>query len=115
WDAGVYQTASPGGRLRTDAQRDWMSDVGASDLAGATVNLLASNGTTVLATTTTDGSGLYHFTGLTPGSYVVQFVALGGYSFTARSEERRVGKECSARRARCQKKLNTNPSGPNDD
>ena len=37
---------------------------------------------TPVATTTTDATGFYPFTGLTPGTYSVQFVNPGGYSFS---------------------------------
>ncbi len=47
-----------------------------------TVKLLDSTGTTVLKTTTTNSSGIYSFTGLLPGNYIVQFVSPSGYVFT---------------------------------
>jgi hypothetical protein len=51
-------------------------------VAGVTVDLLNSAGTTVLATTTTNSSGLYSFTGLAAGVYEVQFVSPTGYGFS---------------------------------
>ena len=47
---------------------------GEPGIAGATVNLFASDGTTLLATTATSGSGLYNFAGLPDGNYVVKVV-----------------------------------------
>jgi len=47
-----------------------------------TVNLLGSNGTTVLGTTTTDANGKYSFTNLAQATYYVQVVTPSGYIFT---------------------------------
>jgi len=51
--------------------------------AGVTVRLIAANGTTVLATTTTNGAGNYLFPNLGPGSYFVEVdrtsSAINGY------------------------------------
>ncbi|HET6610001.1 MAG TPA: SdrD B-like domain-containing protein [Rhodopila sp.] len=49
---------------------------------GVTVELLNGTGTSVLAVTTTNASGLYSFTGLAAGVYEVEFVSPNGYSFT---------------------------------
>ena len=55
-------------------------------LAGATINLLASNDQTVLATTTTDSNGYYLFNdsnvtgGLAAGTYYLQEIPPTGYS-----------------------------------
>lgn len=46
---------------------------------GVTVTLYASNGTTVLATTTTDANGTYNFIGVAPASYVVAVTPPSGY------------------------------------
>ena len=51
-------------------------------VAGVTVDLLNGNGTTVLATTVTNSSGGYNFTGLAAGVYEVKFVAPTGFGFT---------------------------------
>jgi uncharacterized repeat protein (TIGR01451 family) len=50
-------------------------------IAGVTVELENAAGT-VLATTTTNASGLYSFTNQAPGTYEVQFVKPAGYSFS---------------------------------
>jgi hypothetical protein len=51
-------------------------------VAGVTVELLNGNGTSILATTTTNSSGLYSFTGLAAGTYEVKFLSPTGYAFT---------------------------------
>jgi hypothetical protein len=48
-------------------------------VAGVTVNLLSADGSTVLATTTTDGNGNYLFDDLPEGTYIVQVVPPAGY------------------------------------
>ena len=60
-----------------DTDRDGQQDAGEPGISGVTVKLLDSTGTTVLQTTTTDGSGLYGFT-TAPGTYVVQFFTPAG-------------------------------------
>ncbi|HMB22992.1 MAG TPA: SdrD B-like domain-containing protein, partial [Anaerolineales bacterium] len=55
---------------------------GEAGSAGVTVNLLSSDGTTVVATTTTDAAGNYNFTDLAAGTYFVQFVAPDAKAFT---------------------------------
>lgn len=54
--------------------------------AGVAVTLYAANGTTVLATTTTDAAGAYSFTGIVPGNYVVAVTAPGGYSHVSSTD-----------------------------
>ena len=63
---------SLGNLVWLDTNNNGLADVGESGIAGVTVRLIASNGSTVLATTTTNGSGNYLFTGLTAGSYFVE-------------------------------------------
>ena len=52
-------------------------------VAGVTVQLLNGTGTAVLATTTTNSSGLYNFSNLAAGVYEVKFVAPTGYGFSS--------------------------------
>ena len=61
-----------------------------------TVTLYASNGTTVLGTTTTDANGLYHFTGLTAGTYYVGFTAPGGYTISPQYQGSDTSKDSNA-------------------
>jgi len=53
--------------------------VGGTPRSGVTVTLYASNGTTVLATTTTDASGNYSFNA-SQGNYIVGITAPSGFS-----------------------------------
>lgn len=46
------------------------------------VRLYACNGSTVIATTTTDSNGYYIFNNLPAGSYQVEFVLPNGYTRT---------------------------------
>ena len=60
-----------------DKNANGQQDSGEPVVAGVTVRLLDSTGTTVLQTTTTNGSGIYGFD-VAPGTYVVQFVTPAG-------------------------------------
>ncbi|MEL6140971.1 MAG: SdrD B-like domain-containing protein, partial [Bacteroidota bacterium] len=77
-DAGYFETASLGDFVWLDTDADGIQDFGEPGIEGVTVNLLV-NGTQV-ATTTTDATGFYQFTNLTPGEpYVVEFIAPAGF------------------------------------
>jgi SdrD B-like domain len=84
FDAGlspqIATKASLGDKVWNDIDRDGIQDANEPGIAGVTVRLLASNGTTVLATTTTDAFGNYIFTNLDAGSYIVEFVKPSGYT-----------------------------------
>jgi len=85
WDAGIYESAptlaSIGDYVWEDTDEDGIQDIGESGLATVTVNLYTSGGTPS-GTTTTNGSGNYSFTNLTPGDYYVEFVLLNNYLFS---------------------------------
>jgi hypothetical protein len=51
-------------------------------MTGVTVKLLGSDGTTVVASTTTNAAGNYNFASLLPGTYYVQFAAPAETTFT---------------------------------
>ena len=59
---------------------------GEDGLAGWTVTLKNSSGSTVIATTTTDTKGNYCFTNLSAGTYVVAVTTKSGYKQTADSD-----------------------------
>ena len=84
-DAGFYQLASLGDFVWSDPNANGIQDDGEAGIADVTVNLLDASGNT-LTTTTTNSSGAYSFSGLTPGSYGVQFVAPSGFLFSAAAQ-----------------------------
>lgn len=80
-DAGLFELVSIGDYVWMDVDRDGIQDAGEPVVPGVTVRLL--DGTTVVATTITDPSGRYAFTGLPGGTaYTVEFVKPAGTSFT---------------------------------
>jgi hypothetical protein len=81
-DAGfVPQLASVGDRVWFDTNQDGVQDAGEKGVAGVTVRLINAAGVQI-ASTVTDAAGNYRFTGLTPGTYAVQFVPNTGTAFT---------------------------------
>jgi LPXTG-site transpeptidase (sortase) family protein len=76
---GATVTAALGDFVWLDANMDGIQDAGEIGVANVTVRLLDQNGNQ-LATTTTDANGFYSFTGLTPGTYRVDFVPPAGYT-----------------------------------
>lgn len=91
-DAGLISTpntfsskATVGDKVWNDLDENGIQDAGEPGIAGAIVTLYAANGTTVLATTTTDALGNYLFTNLDAGTYVIGFSGLpASYVFTNR-------------------------------
>ena len=85
-DAGVVELASLGDFVWHDLNGDGVQDAGEPGIPNVTVKLLDGTGAPVLdgmgnpVTTTTDGSGLYSFTGLKPGDYKVMFVQPAGFT-----------------------------------
>ncbi len=87
WDAGIYLQStiksSLGNRVWNDLNKNGIQDPNETGVAGVTVTLYAANGTTVIATTTTDAFGNYIFNNLDAGSYVVGFSNLpAGFQLT---------------------------------
>ncbi|RQO32630.1 hypothetical protein DBR32_03290 [Taibaiella sp. KBW10] len=60
--------------------------VNGTNYSGATVTLYASNGTTALATTTTDASGNYSFADQQAGDYVVGVTLPSGYNHVSATD-----------------------------
>ncbi|MBL8137114.1 MAG: VCBS repeat-containing protein, partial [Acidobacteria bacterium] len=82
-DFGFVRALSLGNLVWSDANNNARVDPGESGIGGVTVRLIAADGTTVLATTTTDANGFYLFSGLQPGGYYVEVVPPpGGVSST---------------------------------
>jgi protocatechuate 3,4-dioxygenase beta subunit len=77
-DAGIYPQAttktlaSLGDKVWNDTDADGIQDAGEMGVGNVTVNLLDDQGN-VVRTTKTDALGNYIFTGLQPGTYVVEF------------------------------------------
>jgi len=72
FDFGVDNSGKVGDRVWNDANHDGVQDATEVGIAGVTVNLYASDGTTWLASTATDAYGAYIFEGLPNGTYVVR-------------------------------------------
>ncbi len=73
-DFGFVRAVSLGNFVWADVNNNGRVDPGETGIAGVTVRLIAADGVTVLATTTTDATGRYLFGGLLPGSYYVEVV-----------------------------------------
>ncbi|MFC1983366.1 SdrD B-like domain-containing protein, partial [Chloroflexota bacterium] len=72
-DFGNYPQASIGDFVWNDLNQDGIQDVGELGRPGITINLY-DGGNNFVATTTTDGAGFYLFSGLSSGSYYVEFI-----------------------------------------
>jgi LPXTG-site transpeptidase (sortase) family protein len=83
-DAGLIGNLSLGDFVWNDLNGDGLQTSGEPGVPGVTVQLLASDATTVLATTTTDTTGHYIFNNLIPGTYYVHFAAPTGATFTTK-------------------------------
>ncbi|MEZ4984507.1 MAG: SdrD B-like domain-containing protein [Saprospiraceae bacterium] len=77
--------ASLGDYVWADLNGNGQQDGNEPGVEGVVVNLLDANGA-FIETTTTDGSGLYLFTGLEPGDYIVEFVLPTGNEFTGANQ-----------------------------
>ena len=75
--------SSIGDKVWIDANENGIQDNGELGLEGVTVKLFNCNNQFV-AETTTNASGNYSFTGITPGDYYVQFILPNGYTFTSK-------------------------------
>ena len=82
-DGGLIVTkpATLGNKVWFDQDGNGLQDACEPGAAGVTVRLLDAAGA-VVATTVTDSTGGYLFTGLPPGQYAVQVVAPAGQMFT---------------------------------
>ncbi|MCM1988047.1 SdrD B-like domain-containing protein [Methanococcoides seepicolus] len=68
-----------------DLNGNGIQDAGEPGIAGVTVSLYDCDGN-LLDTTTTNATGMYQFTGLAPGDYYVEFVALVEYMFSPQDQ-----------------------------
>ncbi len=82
-DAGLVELVSVGDFTWVDLNRNGIQDEGEPKLSGVGVNLYAADGTTLIASTTTDSEGYYWFPNLSAGqTYVIEFVQPDGYTYT---------------------------------
>jgi len=80
----VLTPASLGDRVWVDTNGNGIQNSGEPNRSGVTVNLYAAGDlVTPIATDTTDASGIYGFSNLFPGDYVVEFIKPSGFEFTA--------------------------------
>ena len=98
-DAGIYETASLGDRVWVDSNANGVQDAGEVGKAGVTVELYTCVGDmpdTLVATQVTDAGGNYNFAGLTPGEYIVKFIAADGSVLDRQRGRRRLrfGRGC---------------------
>ncbi len=68
-----------------DTNGNGLQDDGPTGVNNVTVNLLDGLGN-FITSTTTNGVGFYEFTGLIPGSYIVEFVLPGGSVFAPQNQ-----------------------------
>lgn len=80
-DAGLISAVSIGDFVWRDNDNDGIQDAGEPGIDGITVNLYASNGSTLLGSDVTSGGGLYNFVAPT-GTYVIEVVLPVGFSFS---------------------------------
>jgi hypothetical protein len=78
-DFGNFELGEKGGMKFNDLNGDGVKDAGEPGLDSWVINLYDSSVTTVLDTQTTSGGGLYSFTGLAAGDYVVCEVLPSGW------------------------------------
>lgn len=81
-DGGLWVPATLGGRAFVDQDADGVQESVDGGISGITVYLINPTTNGVIATRTTGADGSYLFTGLTPGSYAVEFVKPSGSIFS---------------------------------
>ncbi|MDD3328251.1 MAG: SdrD B-like domain-containing protein, partial [Zoogloea sp.] len=79
------RSAAIGDKVWLDSNANGVQDAGEPGIAGVTVKLLDSTGG-VVSTSTTDASGNYLFSNLTPGDYAVQVVLPTGYFASSKDQ-----------------------------
>ena len=77
------EPASLGDYVWYDADENGVQDPGETGVSGVTVRLIDPVTGDIIATTGTDTTGFYEFTGLAPGDYAVSFALPSGYTFTS--------------------------------
>ena len=95
FDFGFVAPASLRDYVWIDSDRDGIQDVGESAIAGVVVHLY-KEGVDTGTTDSTDASGQYLFSNLTPGNYHVVFDAPAGYVLTGQDQGGDDGKDSDA-------------------
>jgi hypothetical protein len=81
-----YKGGMIGDMVWKDSNSNGIQDAGEPGVPNVTVQLLGSDGTTVLGTKTTNAAGIYSFTDLRGGTYYVNFTVPSGFiTFTTKS------------------------------
>jgi hypothetical protein len=75
YDVGYAEAATLGNLVWHDANNNGIKDKAELGIPGVTVRLLDADNLSVVSTTTTGADGSYLFTGLLPGTYVVEVAA----------------------------------------
>ena len=76
---GSAESTSIGDFVWNDLNADGIQTAGEPGLPGVTVQLLTSTAT-LIATTTTVADGLYLFSGISPDTYLLRFIAPAGFT-----------------------------------
>jgi uncharacterized repeat protein (TIGR01451 family) len=82
----IVASASVSGTMFIDLNKNGVQDSTEAGIAGVEVELLTSGTSTVAATTTTNTSGVYLFSNVTPGSYQVKFLLGNSPTYTLENQ-----------------------------
>ncbi|MCE1189345.1 MAG: choice-of-anchor A family protein [Ignavibacteria bacterium] len=107
------QPVTIGDKVWVDANKNGIQDSGESGYASATVKLYDCSNN-LIATTTTDASGNYLFSNITPGSYYIQVVLPSGYAFSPKNQGSDASKDSDVDPATGKSTCNTFTAGSID-
>ncbi|MFP4654363.1 MAG: SdrD B-like domain-containing protein [Methanohalobium sp.] len=82
----IAPTASIGDFVWGDTNKNGTQDIGELGIPGVPVELYNCSDDSLIATTTTNGSGYYNFSNLESGDYYVNFTAPPGFEFTLQNQ-----------------------------
>ena len=84
-DAGMFRNATISDFVWDDLDADGIQDGGETGVNNVAVELFNASAVSQ-GTTTTNAAGAYSFTGLTPGTYFVEFTTPAGFSFSPQDQ-----------------------------